>query len=738
MRLTVDLAPDGDGAFHANGKVGFSVEVEGSPDSVELLGNGKPLLSADPSRPFDWDTTADAEGVYTVQAVARRDGLWAASERLKVVVDRTPPTALLRSPAPGAVVAEGFTVEVVFSEPVLPPTIDGASVRLTAGGTEVPASRMLSFDGKLLSIGSSARLEGTVEIALELSDRISDLAGNALSPVRWTWISPPDRVELKVLGATSSFVYANRLVEFQLSYTGSPDELALVRSGSLWQELSGDSFTWDVTDVPDGEFKISGMATYGGRQVLSDPITVRVDHQRPTATPTSPLEVWPTGPSTLRIDFSKDILPASITEASVRTESERGSSIRATASLEWNRTTMTVSIEGVEVADRLTLHLTDSITDKAGNPLVPATFQFVASAWNTVGGRLVAQDKRGFGSTITARSGGRPIVAWTERVGRASSTGVVRMRQWSGSSWTPMPEPTGARSFEPVLASTSDHRPVVAWTERSDQIGLGSQLYVSTWDGSSWQPLGDSSLNIDPGFDAKEPALALDDSDRPVVAWRQQVNGSPSGFGDTHVFVKRWTGSEWEQLGTSALATDGSSISVSVAVDAEGSPVVAWSQGGLQVRRWDGEAWVPVGSGPSAPNASLPKLVTDPAGGLVLAWIESGTGWTSLIQARRWNGSEWNLLGDGPVNVAGRSWIGTLSLALDPAGKPILAWGENRGHTGYLYLARWDGSTWTDVGTEGYTYGELWQGLSLAMDGERPLVALGLGDGTILVRSPVR
>ena len=82
-------------------------------------------------------------------------------------------------------------------------------------------------------------------------------------------------------------------------------------------------------------------------------------------------------------------------------------------------------------------------------------------------------------------------------------------------------------------------------------LSLGSgNIYVKRWNGTSWVQMG-GILDVDPNEYAFDSSLALDSSGNPVVSWDECITYN-SSFGrceSANVYVKRWDGSNWVQLG---------------------------------------------------------------------------------------------------------------------------------------------------------------------------------------------
>ena len=74
-----------------------------------------------------------------------------------------------------------------------------------------------------------------------------------------------------------------------------------------------------------------------------------------------------------------------------------------------------------------------------------------------------------------------------------------------------------AITYRRSLAVDASGNPAVAWIEK---VGGKYNIYVKKWDGITWNQLG-SSLNISPVQSAYAPSLALDSSGIPTVAWSE-------------------------------------------------------------------------------------------------------------------------------------------------------------------------------------------------------------------------
>ncbi|HZI12296.1 MAG TPA: Ig-like domain-containing protein, partial [Myxococcus sp.] len=117
------VAPEG--TAYTNGALEVRLEVEGHPaDRVELLRDGEVLAELAPPYTYRWETAGEAEGTYRLEARAVLGEVAFESEAREVVVDRTPPRLVSRTPEAGAEdVWVRAPVRAVFSEPLKAGTV---------------------------------------------------------------------------------------------------------------------------------------------------------------------------------------------------------------------------------------------------------------------------------------------------------------------------------------------------------------------------------------------------------------------------------------------------------------------------------------------------------------------------------------------------------------------------------------------------------------------------------------
>ncbi len=243
-----------------------------------------------------------------------------------------------------------------------------------------------------------------------------------------------------------------------------------------------------------------------------------------------------------------------------------------------------------------------------------------------------------------------------------------------------------------TLAIDDQNAPVVAWTE-----GGPSDLYVSRFNGSAWQPLG-PPISENPGTtNAYNPSLGAGHGQL-VLFWME--SGGANGTG---AYARRWTGSDWELMGGGDLSTDSASVvGADVYIADNGDPIIAFSQGTprrIVTRRFTGLAYVPLTPdlggipGPGA-SAITPFISQDSAGRVMIAFSESGV----RIWGRNAAGTDWEPVGAGEIIPLGTSAHTPRMSRRGPGANPIIALEEYDGTAAHAFVYQWTGFNWAQMG----------------------------------------
>ncbi len=168
----------------------------------------------------------------------------------------------------------------------------------------------------------------------------------------------------------------------------------------------------------------------------------------------------------------------------------------------------------------------------------------------------------------------------------------------------------------------------------------------------------------------------------------------------------------WQEVGAGSAngggisQNDGSSGLPSLAIAPDGTPYVAWRDisGGdseIYVRKFDGNMWVEVGedsaSGGGISNNGgaswYPSLDIAPDGTPYVAWQDDSNG-NYEIYIRRFDGQAWVEVGTGSASDGGISNNGSASyvpsLAIAPNGVPYIAWGDDSTSDAEIFVLRYE------------------------------------------------
>jgi len=230
---------------------------------------------------------------------------------------------------------------------------------------------------------------------------------------------------------------------------------------------------------------------------------------------------------------------------------------------------------------------TGSSVALAGGPeVVAATFgasiavrRLAGDAWQAVGAELAPGGSIVGTPAIALAATGKPVVGW---ITQASTTVTLRVHRF-GTSWTAMAPiafaapPSGTPRMS-VAARNTDV--AIAW----DQHSGSSAVFAAHSTTTTWTRLG-RTLDIDVAGDASAPAIAIDATGAPVVAWRERVETNERGA------IARWTSNAWRIVGGTSWLADPSvtPTPTTIALHDGHAPVIGFAvSGAIGVARWNG------------------------------------------------------------------------------------------------------------------------------------------------------
>lgn len=491
---------------------------------------------------------------------------------------------------------------------------------------------------------------------------------------------PEIQATLSFSSPATESIHVSDTVTLQL-VASTPDvlQIELRRNGQTLANLVPPfQYVWDTRAEPEGAHELIAFAVVEERELQSAPLQVIIDRTAPRVAAVTPDEsnpnVWPMDPVT--VTFTEPLDPRTLEDAAHFFIGAQGR-VAADATLSEDGTTLTFQPALSPGSTTEWTLAIEGLRDLAGNPVPARQLAWRIPRWqrptaylDTDGNMLT----RALPMDIALDASNRPVVAFIE-----------------------LHQP-----YNPSFGYTDRRLHVHRWTG-TDWVALGEQLGAHGDDDSA--EVGTPSRYSHVG----EAAMVLDANDRPVVAWTEQQ--SPGGTYAVH--VARWEGSRWSLLGgpISAVAGATDAFAVSLALDPEGAPVVAFvetvtvNQRNIYVRRWDGSEWqavgTPVNNGTTGSMRALLALDIGADGTLAVAYLQNqdavvtpSTVARAHYAVLREGGAGWNHFS---VNAeTGPSSAATdVRLRVDAHGNRYMAWIEADG----AGRSRVYAGTWTALGS---------------------------------------
>jgi len=389
----------------------------------------------------------------------------------------------------------------------------------------------------------------------------------------------------------------------------------------------------------------------------------------------------------------------------------------------WDGTSWTLGVGGFQTVSGETLYDLQAFDDGSGGG--PALY--VGGVFTQAGGTPANGVARWDGTSWSAVGAGPgftvfklgPFDPGSGPVLLAGGSGLLS--EWSGVAWGP-PQEMLTVGATVDLQSFDDGSGAVLLVCQQGPTNLQPNVTVSRWDGQEFRALGPwlnggvgALLPVGPGL-GLDPGL--------YVGGFFTIAGGGSAHG-----IARYDGNSWSSL-TSGVGGPRANVAALELFDDGGGPALyaagefetAGGQPALNVARWDGSGWSPVGGGTNGIVTGL-EVYDDGQGGgpaLYACGLFTLAGGVSCPFLARWNGTVWSPLGAGVTD-----FVFALTVHDDgQGGGPALYAGGRftvAGGAPAARIARWNGLAWSPVGA--------------GMNNQVQTFAVfddGLGDGPVL------
>jgi hypothetical protein len=304
----------------------------------------------------------------------------------------------------------------------------------------------------------------------------------------------------------------------------------------------------------------------------------------------------------------------------------------------------------------------------------PYVSQLSGGVWTNLGGSYLAIDSEFAGydeahAPSMSMVGGKPWISWYKTSNNGQLTpNSLYAKYWNGQAWV-----GGAVGAVKAVGANISGRSQLAAVGNTPYIGFEEidrscypwcqNLFVKKWNGSVWSQVGSGPLNRSPYSAVSSPhadSVSLtSDGANPYVAWTEySMSSSLQADSPPQVYVDKWNGSAWVSLGGSLNVNPSGYANDASIVYSNGQPYVAWTER-----------------------------------------TQSGN---NQVYVKTWNGSSWSLVGSGSLNNdTNTGWAFRPSLVADPAtGSLYLGWVEqqNLGQTAQTYVRKYSNGSWTILG----------------------------------------
>jgi hypothetical protein len=266
--------------------------------------------------------------------------------------------------------------------------------------------------------------------------------------------------------------------------------------------------------------------------------------------------------------------------------------------------------------------------------------------------------------------------------------------KWNGSAWSSIGGAINGQSFNSLIKSLCSDASGNLYAA-GDFFNTSGNRYVAKWNGSSWSELGGlTGLGTNNGTQSGIQSICSDGLGNIYAA---------GGFTNTSGkrYVAKWNGSSWSELG--GLNGLGANNWInSICSDGLGNLYAAGGftnpSGKLYVAKYNGSSWSELGglnglgASSGVNSKEIISICSDGLGNIYAAGSFTNTSGKRYVA--KWNGSSWSELG-GLNGLGANDWIN--SICSDGLGN-IYAAGSFTNTSGKRYVAKWNGSSWSELG----------------------------------------
>ena len=311
----------------------------------------------------------------------------------------------------------------------------------------------------------------------------------------------------------------------------------------------------------------------------------------------------------------------------------------------------------------------------------------------------------------------------------AGGIAVQNIAKWQSAAWsavgTGLSSPLPGARVSALSVFDDGSGPALIAGGSFSNAGALAVSNIAKWDGASWSTLAGGTENAVLALCGYDPGSGLE---------LRVGGGFRTAAGIEANFLASWSGSTWSAF---ASGVNNEVVALSVYDDGAGPALVAagafTNMQGIaanEIAGWNGSGWSAFGSGLSGGLRATALATYDDGTGtaLYVGGDFTSAGGTSTLRIAKWDGQAWSGVGGGLYYVGQPHAVAVVAAMLaydDGSGPALYVTGlfNSAGGVAVNGIARWNGSSWSAVGTGGVG------GYSFAVfdDGAGPALFLGAG-----------
>ena len=331
----------------------------------------------------------------------------------------------------------------------------------------------------------------------------------------------------------------------------------------------------------------------------------------------------------------------------------------------------------------------------------------IAGPWSAIGSNGAGTDGALNGPVYAIAVSGTSLYVGGYITNVAGMPGVNDIAKWNGVAWSSLGGPYALDGIVTAIAISGSN--VYVGGHFTNAGGNAKADYVARWNGSSWSNLGSNAAGTDGALNNWVRAIAVSDTGDVYVGGDFE---DAAGIAQAD-FVARWDGSAWFALGSDVAGTGGAINDMVYALAYSGTDLyvggaftdaagITWAD---SIARWDGAEWYGFpgttnwGGGGAVENTVGAIAVSDTDLYIGGAFTNVNTDQADFVA--KWDGSSWSALGSGSPN-GGALYGGAGVYALAVIGTDVYVGGTFTDAAGIAtadHIARWDGAAWNAVGS---------------------------------------